>query len=47
MGNNIPIDGPILAKRLAEVLGSTPEFWLTRERNYRADLARLAAKGER
>jgi HTH-type transcriptional regulator/antitoxin HigA len=32
------------AKRLAEVLGASPEFWLAREQQYRADLARLTAQ---
>ncbi len=34
---------PPIADTLAQVLGSTPGFWLRREANYRNDKARLEA----
>lgn len=33
-----------LAEKLAETLGSTAEFWKTREKQYRDSLSRLASK---
>ncbi len=36
-----------IAERLSALLGSTTQFWLTRESQYRADLVRLATDQER
>ena len=30
-----------IARRLSSILGSTPTFWLTREKQYRDEIARL------
>ncbi|WP_054160121.1 ImmA/IrrE family metallo-endopeptidase [Rhizobium sp. AAP43] len=37
---------PTLASALADQLGSTPRFWLTRDKTYLSDLARLSAAAD-